>query len=226
MPRVDYKREAEKVVLAYDHAALTASLAVKLYKVPAGRTLRIDRISYINPTGLVEDTTNVFAGEVKNGAAALADAVFTAEADTELCTSVAHGMLTGAGPYRITTDGAVPTGLAVQTNYWIIRVSADTFQLASSLANALAGTAVAFSTDGTPTNTLVRNLITRLFNTDSDLSPDVGATLAVNTFLDFTADADVMSRTVAAGDIVSFVATEGGAATLPVGRLVLDCRLF
>ncbi len=64
--------EAEKFTLGYDHAALTDTLAVKLYKVPTGRRLRIDRISYINPTGLVGHGTDAFAGEVKNGSTVVA----------------------------------------------------------------------------------------------------------------------------------------------------------
>lgn len=54
-------------------------------------------------------------------------------------TKVAHGLATGDSVF-FTTTGALPTGLAVNTRYWIIKVNADTFQLATSLANALAGT--------------------------------------------------------------------------------------
>jgi len=136
-PRNDYGREADRVVLTYDHAALTATTTVKLYKVPPGRTLRIDRVSYINPTGLVGDATNAFAGAVKNGSTIVAD----------------------------------------------------------------------------------------LFATDTDAVP-AGATLAVDTFVEGVL-ADVDSRRVlAAADILSFVATETGTATLPAGHLVVEGRLF
>lgn len=52
----------------FDHAALTATLAAKRYKVPAGKTLRIERILYVNPTGLAADNTNTFRLEIFNGA--------------------------------------------------------------------------------------------------------------------------------------------------------------
>lgn len=90
--------------------------------------------------------------------------VFTAANATELFTSAAHGMTTGDGPYRVSNSGgALPTGLAVDTNYWIIADVANgvadpinTYQLATSKANALAGTEVAITTDGTGTQTLLR----------------------------------------------------------------------
>jgi hypothetical protein len=53
----------------------------------------------------------------------------------------AHGLETG-DIVRLTTTGVLPAGLALATNYWVIRVDADNFKLASSLANAEAGTAV------------------------------------------------------------------------------------
>ena len=56
-------------------------------------------------------------------------------------------------PCRFTTAGVLPTGLAINTTYWTIRVSATTSRLATSLTNAVAGTAIAFTDAGTPTNT-------------------------------------------------------------------------
>jgi len=85
----------------------------------------------------------------------VADTVFTAEADTELFTAVAHGLLTGDGPIRVANGGgALPAGLAAATDYWVIKVDADNFKLATTLGNAVAGTALAITTDGTGTQTL------------------------------------------------------------------------
>lgn len=53
----------------------------------------------------------------------------------------AHGLQTGDSIY-LTTTGALPTGLAQNTRYWVIKVDANTFNLATSLANALAGTKI------------------------------------------------------------------------------------
>ncbi len=73
-------------------------------------------------------------------------------------TSVAHGMTTGDGPYRLTNaGGGLPTGSAVDTDYWIIVLTADTFSIAASRADALALTAVNLTSDGTGTHTLQRD---------------------------------------------------------------------
>lgn len=72
-------------------------------------------------------------------------------------TFVANGNNNGDGPFRVSNSGgALPTGLAVDTNYWWIAVTADTFQLATSKANALAATPIALSGDGSGTQTIRR----------------------------------------------------------------------
>jgi hypothetical protein len=88
----------------------------------------------------------------------LADLTWAGSNAGDLGTAVAHGMSTGDGPYRVSNSGgALPTGLAVDTDYWIIKLTADTFQFATSKANALALTAIVLSSDGTGTQTLRRN---------------------------------------------------------------------
>ncbi len=90
------------------------------------------------------------------------DDVFTAEADTEVFTAVAHGLLTGDGPFQVSNGGgALPTGLTAATDYWVIRIDADTFYLATSLANALAGTNLSISDDGTGTQTIADTASTK-----------------------------------------------------------------
>jgi len=55
---------------------------------------------------------------------------------------------------RFTTTGTLPTGLSLATDYWLVRVSATTARVATSLANAIAGTVIAFTDAGTGTHTL------------------------------------------------------------------------
>jgi hypothetical protein len=57
---------------------------------------------------------------------------------SDIFTETGHGLLTGDGPIRLTTSGTLPTGLALATDYWIIKATDDTFKLAHSLSNALA----------------------------------------------------------------------------------------
>lgn len=52
------------------------------------------------------------------------------------------------------SGGALPTGLSTLTDYWLVRVSATTARVATSLANAIAGTVIAFTDAGTGTHTL------------------------------------------------------------------------
>lgn len=84
---------------------------------------------------------------------------FTADATNDLIvpTTGSHTFVTGDGPFTLTTTAAdLPSGLAVSTNYWAI-LDPDTptkFKLASSLANALDGTAITISDAGTGTHTI------------------------------------------------------------------------
>lgn len=68
-------------------------------------------------------------------------------------TNTAHGIYTGEGVY-LTTTGVLPTGLSANTMYYAIRVTADTFRLATTLANAVAGTAINTSGSQSGTHTL------------------------------------------------------------------------
>lgn len=52
-----------------------------------------------------------------------------------------HELQTGDAVY-LTTTGALPTGLAANTRYFAIRIDANTVRLATSYANAIAGTAI------------------------------------------------------------------------------------
>lgn len=80
---------------------------------------------------------------------------FTFTAAGAVMTAAAHGMQTGDGPVRLTTSAAdLPLNLLTGTDYWIIRLDANTFSLATSLALALAGTAVTADDAGTGTHTV------------------------------------------------------------------------
>lgn len=61
-------------------------------------------------------------------------------------TRAGHGLATGQVVY-LTTTGALPTGLTASEPYFVIYVDANTFRLATTLANAQAGTAI--NTSGT-----------------------------------------------------------------------------
>lgn len=102
-------------------------------------------------------SVNLTSAEIYGGvlhAHVIADDTFTAANASELFTAVAHGLQTGDGPIQLTTTTTLPAGLSLATDYYVIRVDADTFRLATSFANALAGSYVSITTDGTGTHTL------------------------------------------------------------------------
>lgn len=63
----------------------------------------------------------------------------------------AHGLSTGSC-IELTTTGTLPTNLSANTNYYVIYVNANSFRLATSAANAIAGTAINTS-GGSPSGT-------------------------------------------------------------------------
>lgn len=81
---------------------------------------------------------------------------FAADTDvaiaTDTITKAAHGLTTGLKGQASST-ATLPGGLAVTTDYFVIASTAGTFKLASSLANALAGTAIDLTTNGTAAST-------------------------------------------------------------------------
>jgi hypothetical protein len=82
---------------------------------------------------------------------------FTADAGTDLCTwtstaNIPSNILTGTR-VRLTTTTTLPAGLALATDYYVIKMSDTTFELASSYANAVAGTQINITDAGTGTHT-------------------------------------------------------------------------
>lgn len=65
----------------------------------------------------------------------------------------AHGFTTGM-KVQLTTTDTLPTGLSLATDYYIIRVDADNYKFATSIANAGAGTAISWTDDGVGVHTV------------------------------------------------------------------------
>ncbi len=68
---------------------------------------------------------------------------YDASATTDLLTEVGHGLKLGDALFR---KSATTAGVTVNTPYWVIPATDDTFKLATSYANAVAGTAVNITT--------------------------------------------------------------------------------
>lgn len=85
-------------------------------------------------------------------------ATFTADAGTDICTytsttSKPSNILVGTR-VRFTTTTTLPAGLSLATDYYVIKASDTTFKVATSYANAIAGTAVNITDTGTGTHTI------------------------------------------------------------------------
>lgn len=94
----------------------------------------------------------LFGGTLEVGTIS-ATAITSSTHASNLFTLTAHGLETGSGPIRLTTSGTLPAGLALATDYYVIKLSSSTFSLAETRALALARTAIDFTSDGTGTHT-------------------------------------------------------------------------
>lgn len=73
-------------------------------------------------------------------------------ASPAVVTKASHGLVTGER-VKFTTTGALPTGLAVDTYYYVVYINANTFNLASSYANAVQETPTVITTTGSQSGT-------------------------------------------------------------------------
>ena len=117
--------------------------------------------------GVTSSTINPFQG-VEHGRTIGADDYTTltiaqsaiTEASPGVLTSAAHGLSTGdvvsyhseGGTSLVTSVGTVADG----TTYYVEKMSADTFELATTAALAAAGTTLQISTDGNDSQTFRR----------------------------------------------------------------------
>ncbi len=100
-------------------------------------------------------------GVFPRGHVDLADKTF-APADvnltTEEITITAHGFNRSGVPVRFTTTGALPPPLTTGTDFFVIFVDSDKIKVATTRANAIAGTAIDLTGQGTGTHTIIQRL--------------------------------------------------------------------
>jgi hypothetical protein len=88
---------------------------------------------------VAEETADTFPEET---------AAVTVTNATDTINYTAHGFYTGDGPVRL-GGTAVPAGSSADAEYYVVRTGANTFKLATTRVNALAGTVVNLTDDGT-----------------------------------------------------------------------------
>lgn len=87
---------------------------------------------------------------------------FTADSGTDLLTLQSNeSFYTGTAFTVSNSGGALPNPLAAATTYYAIYQSATTIKVATTLANAIAGTAIDITTNGSGTNTATITLSSR-----------------------------------------------------------------
>ena len=118
-----------------------------------------------------------------------------------------HGLSTGT-PVVFTTTGALPTGITSGTTYYAVVITANTFQIASSVANAIAATPTVITTSGTQsgTHTGTRYNITQRLSMQSvtGVTDRLGADLIIT--------GSQGTGTGAGGSIIFQVAPAGGTS--------------
>lgn len=74
----------------------------------------------------------------------------------------AHGLVSG-DRVQFTTTGALPTGLSINTTYWITKIDANSFNVSTTKANAAAGTYITTTGSQSGVHTAVSISITLNF---------------------------------------------------------------
>lgn len=116
--------------------------------------------------------------------------------NTGAITESAHGYLTG-DVGQLSTDGTLPTGFAASTDYHVIKIDANSYALASSQANAVAG---------------IRIYPSALGSGNQTFTPDADKCLAFRLAekINAHADASLLVNAVAALAVVTCTAHQKG----------------
>lgn len=104
----------------------------------------------------------------------------------------AHAYATGVKGQFTIGGGTLPSGLSLLTDYWVIRVDADKIKVATSLANAQAGTAVALVDEGSATQTIT-------------FTPTTGADVTFNLYNSLDNENWVLKATQALSDATGYL---------------------
>lgn len=113
----------------------------------------VDVIGFYRVTSVTTTTAQATTNTISTRTA-----TFTADDTTDICTytstaSIPSNILTGTR-VRLTTTTTLPAPLATATDYYVIRISDTTFSLATTYANAIAGTQIDITSTGTGTHTV------------------------------------------------------------------------
>lgn len=103
---------------------------------------RVDKFEVEVPGGYTADAANYYDISLQTAPKAI-----TVNGSTSVITLAGHGFQIGDAVQF--TAGVMPTGLSAGVTYYVIVLDVNTFKVATTPANAAAGTAVAISSAGT-----------------------------------------------------------------------------
>lgn len=150
-PAAVFERDKDtNIVSAFLPDTQTGPLATLGYN--SLRNPNIVVLGYSESVRVFEKTTATIAATF--AVTTPAAVTFTCVAATDVCTASAATLFTGLKGQGTTTT-TLPAGLSLTTDYFPIMVtgSTTTFKVASSYANAIAGTAIDITSTGTGTHT-------------------------------------------------------------------------
>jgi len=130
----------------YKHLVNASAVTAAVTVAPCTMVL-IDVIGFYRVT----TTTTITSQALTNTLSAFS--TFTADAPSDVCTHSNINLM----PYtrvQLTTTTTLPAGLSLATDYYVIKVTDTTIKLATSYANAVAGTAINITDAGTGTHTI------------------------------------------------------------------------
>ena len=128
-------------------SAVTAAATV----VPATLVL-VDLVGFYRVTSVTTATAQATTNTLSQSD------TFTANSASDICTytstaNIPSNILLGTR-VRLTTTTTLPAGLSLATDYYVIPITSSTFQLATSYANAVAGSQIDITSAGTGTHTI------------------------------------------------------------------------
>lgn len=130
----------------YKHIINASSFSASATTMPSILML-VDMIGWYRVTTVTTTTAQATTNTL------FAFSTFTADAGTDVITH-SNINLIALSKVQVSTTTTLPAGLAAATNYYVIKVSDTTCKLATSLVNAIAGTAINITDAGTGTHTI------------------------------------------------------------------------
>jgi hypothetical protein len=139
----------------YKHIINASAFSAAATTMPSVLML-VDLVGFYRVTSVTTTSSQALTNTLS------AFSTFTADAGTDVCTHTNINLM----PYtrvQLTTTTTLPAGLSLATDYYVIKVTDTTIKLATSYANAVAGTQVNITDAGTGTHT-INTLLPRYTN--------------------------------------------------------------